>query len=91
MLDPHKAQQVADATRAEKAGKSDRVELSDQGQVVHKLTASRTDSRERAAQVAELKALYERGELEPDNKATATAMVDSGLFDDLIGDTAGDS
>ena len=83
MLDPKKAQLVAE--RAGKTQQSDQVELSNQGQVVHKLAAERTDARSRTAQVAELKAMHERGELKADTKATAEAMVAHGLFDDLIG------
>jgi anti-sigma28 factor (negative regulator of flagellin synthesis) len=83
MLDPKKAQLAVE--RAGKAQQADQVELSSQSQTIHKLAAERTDSRSRAAQVAELKALHERGELKADTQATAEAMVASGLFDDLIG------
>jgi anti-sigma28 factor (negative regulator of flagellin synthesis) len=83
MLDPKKAQVAAE--HANQTRQADQVELSSQGQVVHKLAAERTDARSRAAQVAELKAQFDRGELRADTQATAEAMVAHGLFDDLIG------
>ena len=82
MLDPKKAQQAAE--RASKAQGADQVELSSQGQTVQQLAAGRTDARERAAQVAELKAEFDRGELKADSQATAEAMVAHGLFDDIL-------
>ena len=82
MLDPQKAQQAME--RAQETAKTDKVELSSQGQAVHKLAAERTDERVRAEVVAKLQADYARGELETDAAATAEAMVGDGLFDDII-------
>lgn len=82
MLDPQKAQQAVQ--RAQETAKTDKVELSSQGQAVHRLAAERTDERARAEVVAKLKADYERGELAIDAAATAEAMVGDGLFDDII-------
>lgn len=81
VLDPRKAQPAA---RSEAQAGADKVELSSQGQVVQKLAAERTDSKERSAFVAELKAQFDRGELKTDSHKTAEAMVTEGLFDDLV-------
>lgn len=82
-LDTKKTQPATGDTNQVK--QADQVELSSQGQTVHQLAAQRTDARARAAEVAELKAQYEAGELAADTQATAEAMVANGLFDDLIG------
>ena len=68
----------------DQAGKADKVELSSQGQTIHKLAAERTDERARAEVVAKLKSDYEEGKLATDAEATAEAMVGDGLFDDII-------
>lgn len=81
VIDTRKGQPIAQQ-RGLSAG-TDKVELSSQGQVVHRLAAERTDDRARASFVAELKAQYEKGELRTDSQATAKAMVADGMFDDL--------
>jgi anti-sigma28 factor (negative regulator of flagellin synthesis) len=80
-LDPRRQQALQQKQAAEKA---DKVELSSQGQVVQRLAAERTDNRARAAVVAGLRTQFERGELVADSRKTAEAMVDDGLFDDLM-------
>jgi len=82
MLDPKETRQTP--PQGEKADKADKVELSSQGQTVHRLAAERTDERARAEMVAKLRADHERGELETDAQVTAEAMVGDGLFDDII-------
>jgi anti-sigma28 factor (negative regulator of flagellin synthesis) len=80
-LDARKAQPSA---RTDAPAGADKVELSSQGQAVQKLTAERADAKERTAFVAGLQAQFAQGELKPDSQKTAAAMVDSGMFDDLI-------
>lgn len=80
-LDPKKGQPVA---RTDAPAGADKVELSSQGQAVQKLAAERTDAKVRAAFVAELQAQFKKGELKTDSQKTAAAMLDSGMFDDLI-------
>jgi flagellar biosynthesis anti-sigma factor FlgM len=81
VLDPKKGQPAA---RTDAPAGADKVELSSQGQAVQKLAAERTDSKVRAAFVAELRAQFVQGELKSDSQKTAAAMVDAGMFDDLI-------
>ncbi len=82
MLDPKETRQTP--PRGAKTDQADKVELSSQGQTVHRLAAERSDERARSELVKQLKADYERGELETDAAATAEAMVGDGLFDDII-------
>jgi anti-sigma28 factor (negative regulator of flagellin synthesis) len=80
-LDPRKGQPVE---RKDAAAAADKVELSSQGQAVQRLASERTDTKARAAFVAELQAEMQRGELKTDSRKTAEAMVADGMFDDLI-------
>lgn len=80
-LDPKKGQPAA---RADAPAGADKVELSSQGQAVQKLAAERSDTKVRAAFVAELRAQFLKDELKSDSQKTAAAMMDSGMFDDLI-------
>jgi len=82
VLDPKKGQPAEKAAGA--GAQADRVELSSESQAVARITAERMDQKARSAQVAELKAALERGELKPDHKAVAEALVEEGLFDDLL-------
>jgi hypothetical protein len=80
-LEPKKGQPEA-------AGKpdavADRLELSGESQTMQKLTAQQPDAQARAADVLRLREAYLRGELDTDSQATAAAMTEEGLFDDLI-------
>ena len=64
---------------------SDKVELSSQVLDLSKVAdAGKINSAQRAQLVTELKAMYERGELEAEPQAIAKVMVEGGLFDDLF-------
>jgi anti-sigma28 factor (negative regulator of flagellin synthesis) len=62
----------------------DTVEISDRGQVAFDHALRETIAKERSAHIAELKALYAKGELTIDERALAEKMIAEGVFDDLF-------
>jgi hypothetical protein len=81
-LDPKKGQALEGKGAA--AQTPDKVELSGESHILQKIALERPDEKARAELVSELKAAYQRGELDSDSLATAESRVQEGLFDDLI-------
>jgi len=82
MFDQRQARQAEELKQGQ--AKADTVELSSQGQTVQRMASERSDQGQRTQLVSDLKAQYEEGKLATDTAATAEAMVDYGLFDDII-------
>ncbi|MCH7471663.1 flagellar biosynthesis anti-sigma factor FlgM [bacterium] len=82
LLEPRRGQ--ADEGRKAKPGGLDKVELSSQSQEVQRLAAARSDGSARMAAVAEVKKMYDSGELKADSSTIAEEMTKEGIFDDFI-------
>jgi flagellar biosynthesis anti-sigma factor FlgM len=79
-----KAEELARPTETRQV-RTDRVEISERAQKAQSTRFEMIDPSERARRVEEIKAQFERGELEVDAEAIAREMTKDGYFNDITG------